>query len=210
VALLTIVSAHDPEGAVNVARARHAFARSSVAMDEVLQLREPRYVDWTRVHEWGVSEDVYRYQAWGPNSPEATEAFVAEAVATWQIPSTDRARTVFFAEHDADGVIGAGELRIHSRAHRQGEISFVVHQQHWRRGYATWIGNRLLQSAFRDYALHRVFATCDPRNIASAAVLRKLGMRYEGRLRHTLLLRDGWRDSEVFSILQPEWAGATG
>jgi [ribosomal protein S5]-alanine N-acetyltransferase len=30
-------------------------------------------------------------------------------------------------------------------------------------------------------------------------------MTYEGRLRQTLLLRDGWRDSEVFSILESEW-----
>lgn len=178
--------------------------------DDVLQLREPRYEDWPRVHEWGVSEGVYRYQAWGPNSPAATEAFVMEAVETWQVPVTDRPRFVWFAEHHADGVVGAGELRIHSRAHRQGEISYVVHPQHWRRGYATWIGNRLLQTAFSDHALHRVFATCDPRNVASAAVLRKLGMEREGRLRHTLLLRDGWRDSEVFSILEPERPGATG
>jgi RimJ/RimL family protein N-acetyltransferase len=57
---------------------------------------------------------------------------------------------------------------------------------------------------------HRVFATCDPRNVASAAVLRNLGLEHDGRLRHTLLLRDGWRDSDVYSILEPEWAGAPG
>ena len=42
------------------------------------------------------------------------------------------------------------------------------------------------------------------RNVAS--VLRKLGMEHEGRLRHTLLLRDGWRDSDVYSILEPKWS----
>jgi RimJ/RimL family protein N-acetyltransferase len=179
-------------------------------MDDALLLREPRYADWPRVHEWGASEDVCRYQAWGPNSPQATEAFVIAAVATCLIPATERPRFVWFAKHLADGVIGAGELRVHSRAHRQGEISYVVHPQHWRRGYATWIGSQLLQRAFRDHALHRVFATCDPRNVASAAVLRKLGLEHEGRLRHTLLLRDGWRDSDVYSTLEPESAGGPG
>ncbi|MET9021423.1 GNAT family protein [Actinopolymorpha sp. NPDC004070] len=48
-------------------------------------------------------------------------------------------------------------------------------------------------------------ATCDPRNAGSAALLRRLGMAYEGRLRHTMLLRDGWRDSETFGILEDEW-----
>ena len=36
-------------------------------------------------------------------------------------------------------------------------------------------------------------------------MLGKLGMMYEGRLRHTMLIRDGWRDSEMFSILADEW-----
>jgi RimJ/RimL family protein N-acetyltransferase len=183
---------------------------SSDVVDDALQLRDPRYEDWPRVHEWGASEAVCRYQTWGPHSPEATEAFVIEAIATCEVPASARPRLVWFAEHPRDGLIGAGELRVHSRTHRQGEISYVVHPQHWRRGYATRIGKRLLQRAFRDHALHRVFATCDPRNLASVAVLRKLGLAHEARLRHTLLLRDGWRGSDVYSILEPEWAGRPG
>jgi RimJ/RimL family protein N-acetyltransferase len=36
-------------------------------------------------------------------------------------------------------------------------------------------------------------------------VLNKLGMTYEGHLRHTARIRDGWRDSLVFSVLEEEW-----
>jgi len=32
-----------------------------------------------------------------------------------------------------------------------------------------------------------------------------LGMTYEGRPRHRMLIHDGWRDSEIFSILEDEW-----
>jgi [ribosomal protein S5]-alanine N-acetyltransferase len=56
--------------------------------------------------------------------------------------------------------------------------------------------------------LHRVMATCDPRNLASTAVLTKVGMTFEGRLRHTMEIHDGWRDSRIFSILADEWRGA--
>jgi RimJ/RimL family protein N-acetyltransferase len=58
--------------------------------------------------------------------------------------------------------------------------------------------------------LHRVHATCDPRNLGSARVLTKLGMTFEGRLRHTQLIRDGWRDSLVFSVLEDEWRAVRG
>jgi hypothetical protein len=42
--------------------------------------------------------------------------------------------------------------------------------------------------------------TCEPRNVASAAVIRKIGMRYEGRMRGTARIRDGWRDSDLYAI----------
>lgn len=71
-------------------------------------------------------------------------------------------------------------------------------------GIATAIGTELLHFAFDSLKLHRVAASCDPRNEASAAVLRKIGMAWEGRLRDTIELRDGWRDSDLFSILAGE------
>ena len=102
-------------------------------------------------------------------------------------------------------MVGLGELRISSREWRQGEIGYVVHVDHWDRGIGTAIGRALLRIAFESMDLHRVMATCDPRNLASAAVLQKVGMAFEGQLRQTMQIRDGWRDSSVFSVLANEW-----
>jgi ribosomal-protein-alanine N-acetyltransferase len=179
-------------------------------MSDRLILRPPRHEDWRTAHEWGAHPEVSRFQAWGPNTEEESEQFVLDAAATWNIPATSRTRLVWFAEHARHGVVGVGDLHIRSRTHRQAEISYLVHPKHWRRGHASEIAASMLDIAFGDLGMHRVFATCDPRNVASAAVLRKLGMRHEGRLRHTLELRDGWRDSEMFSILDTEWTGRPG
>ncbi len=94
--------------------------------------------------------------------------------------------------------------RFRSRTHGQGEISYAVHTNYWRQGLGRKIGAALLHEGFAAQQLHRIVGTCDPRNLASATVLRSLGMAHEGRARHTLLLRDGWRDSELFSILSTE------
>ncbi len=63
----------------------------------------------------------------------------------------------------------------------------------------------MLKFGFEDLHLHRIYATCDPRNSGSSKVLTKIGMTYEGRLRDALLIKDGWRDSLVFSVLEQEW-----
>ncbi|GAA1687972.1 hypothetical protein GCM10009765_41800 [Fodinicola feengrottensis] len=40
-----------------------------------------------------------------------------------------------------------------------------------------------------------------------AAPLAKLGMSYEGQLRENVLAREGWRDSDLYSVLEYEWRG---
>jgi [ribosomal protein S5]-alanine N-acetyltransferase len=80
-----------------------------------------------------------------------------------------------------------------------------THPDYWGKGLATAAARQLVQLGFDEHDLHRIFATCDPRNIASAAVLQRLGMQYEGRMRETTLIRDGWRDSDLYSVLVDEW-----
>ncbi|MEU2711426.1 GNAT family protein [Streptomyces sp. NPDC007205] len=67
-------------------------------------------------------------------------------------------------------------MQVRSDVHRQGEISYIVHPRIWGQGMGTAIGRRLLAHGFGEL-----------------------------RLCHTLQLRDGWRDSLVFSILEEEW-----
>jgi len=158
--------------------------------------------DWPAVHEWASTLEACRYQAWGPNTPAETKAFVAQVVSQWSHQPQDR--YVWIAEEQRMAV-GLGELRISSREWRQGEIGYVVHLDHWGRGVGRAIARALLGIAFESMNLHRVMATCDPRNLASAAVLQKVGMTFEGQLRDTMQIRDGWRDSSVFSVLANEW-----
>ncbi|MGX1560384.1 GNAT family N-acetyltransferase [Streptomyces sp. NPDC055506] len=158
--------------------------------------------DWAAVHTWAGLPEACRYQPWGPNTPDETREFVAGAVDAW----SDRPQRRFpYVARLGRDVVGMGELRVRDAPRRQGEISYIVHPRVWGRGIGTEIGRLLLGHAFGDSRLHRVHATCDPRNLGSARVLAKLGMTLEGRLRHTQLIRDGWRDSLVFGLLEEEW-----
>lgn len=72
-------------------------------------------------------------------------------------------------------------------------------------GYATEAAKQLIAFGFNELNLHRIFATCDARNIASAKILEKAGMIKEGVIRENILIKEGWRDSLLFSILDREW-----
>ncbi len=150
------------------------------------------------MHGWGSDPESSRFQAWGPNTEDETRVFVETAVAAWQ--EDPQVRYPFSAVDDGL-VVGGGELEIVDRRFRRGEISYIVHPELWGRGYATMIAKALIAYGFDELGLHRIQATCDPRNPASAAVLRKAGLRHEGLMRGTMKIRDGWRDSELFAIL---------
>ena len=60
------------------------------------------------------------------------------------------------------------------------EVFFVISKEHWGKGLATEAARALLEYAFAALGLDRVMAVADPRNKASLAVIRKLGMRPQG------------------------------
>ncbi|MFG2841873.1 GNAT family N-acetyltransferase [Kitasatospora sp. NPDC048296] len=173
--------------------------RRSVALDRIVQ------EDWSAIHSWASLDDACRYQSWGPNTEAETQDFVERAVSAWS--ATPPRRLVYVARLGPDAV-GMGELHVRNERQRQGEISYIVHPRVWGQGIGAEIGRLLLAQGFGELGLHRIHATCDPRNLGSARVLAKLGMTYEGCLRHTQLLHDGWRDSLIFSILEDEWRQA--
>jgi [ribosomal protein S5]-alanine N-acetyltransferase len=157
-----------------------------------LALRLLTLDDTAAVHDWARLPESCRYQAWGPNTYEQTQEYVRAAVAA---PPD---RYVFGVLVDGQ-VVGSAELQLHGPS--TGEIAYTAHPRVWGQGIATAAARELLRISFSVHGCHRVFGTCDPRNVASAAVLRKVGMRYEGRMRGTAYIRDGWRDSDLYAIL---------
>ncbi|WP_245797360.1 GNAT family N-acetyltransferase [Mangrovactinospora gilvigrisea] len=171
-----------------------------------MTLRQLEADDWPVVHTWGRLLDYCRFQPWGPDTEDESRAFVAEAAAAWT--AAPQIRYAYLVSVDGQAA-GTAELNIRNAAHRHGELSYGLHPRVWGKGIGTAVAQQLLEIGFNQLGLHRIMGTCDPRNVGSARVLAKAGMTYEGRMRQTLRIRDGWRDSELFSILEDEWRPAS-
>ncbi|MCK4510553.1 GNAT family N-acetyltransferase, partial [bacterium] len=75
----------------------------------------------------------------------------------------------------------------------------------WGRGLAMEAAAGLIGFGFEQLRVHRIWATCDTRNVRSARVLEKAGMKLEGIMRDDTWLRGQWRSSRLYSILEGEW-----
>lgn len=165
-------------------------------------LREMVESDWIDVHKYASQDIVCQYQPWGPNTERDSRDFVHQVIRD----SKRELRTRFvFAVIFDEIMVGAGEINIRDFTNKAGEIAYIVNPDYWGKGIATEVAKLLLDFGFKELKLHRIYATCDPRNVGSTKVLEKVGMTKEGRIRDDLLIKDGWRDSFLFGLLEHEW-----
>jgi RimJ/RimL family protein N-acetyltransferase len=85
------------------------------------------------------------------------------------------------------------------------EVGCVLLPEYWKYGYASEILRVLLSFGFGDLSLHRVYGKCDKLNLASAHVMEKCGLQYEGMLREHVWLRDHWRSTRYYGMLSREY-----
>ncbi|WP_303800809.1 GNAT family N-acetyltransferase [Alicyclobacillus macrosporangiidus] len=83
---------------------------------------------------------------------------------------------------DSGALVGCVALGVAQRHHRA-ELAYWVGRPWWNLGYASEAARRMVQFAFTDLGLHRVWAAAMPHNPASMRVMEKIGMQREGLLR---------------------------
>lgn len=106
---------------------------------------------------------------------------------------------------DAETLIGFARIGLDGV--KAGKLGYALRPDHWGKGYATDAARTLLDFGFRDLGLHRMSVAIGPENTSSIAVAQRLGFQYEGRIRHHVHTNDEWRDSLLYSLLEPEWDG---
>jgi [ribosomal protein S5]-alanine N-acetyltransferase len=146
---------------------------------ERLVLRPPRFEDAEDIfNSYAADEEVTRYLMWRPNtSIEETEEFLRRIV---DFPEDGSRLTWAITLRGDDTIRGMIELR--SQAYKA-DVGYVLERSLWGHGYMSEALSAVLDYAFENPRMYRVWAVCDVDNIASARVMEKAGMRFEGILR---------------------------
>ena len=152
--------------------------------------------------------DVARYQGWQPASLDEAAAWI-DALAAEPMPGQWWQRAI--RPRDSGELIGDLGLSLpglDESGDERGsvELGITIAPARQGQGYAGEALRAALDWAFARGA-HRVTASVDPRNTASVALLRSLGMRQEAHLRESCWLRGEWADDLVFALLAREWRG---
>ena len=86
------------------------------------------------------------------------------------------------------------------------EVGIVLLPEFCNAGYGSEILRAYLAFGFETLGMHRVYGKCDELNRASALLMEKCGLTYEGTLREHVWLRDHWRSTRYYGMLAGEYS----
>jgi RimJ/RimL family protein N-acetyltransferase len=157
------------------------------------------------IHAYQSREDVCRYLPFEPRTHDEVVEKVAKYSTALALNGEGDYWQLAIEQAAEPGVIGDLFFAIKSVGNATGEIGWTLHPDFTGQGYMTEAAGALLEIAFATLGLHRVFAQLDPRNDASIALCRRLGMREEAYFVADLWFKGEWGDTGIYAILEREW-----
>ncbi|HEY3764778.1 MAG TPA: GNAT family N-acetyltransferase [Gaiellales bacterium] len=149
--------------------------------------------------------DVNRYLYSEPRSPDEVRDILERKLAETALRDEGDTLAVAAVLRATGATIGGCILHWASREHGLGEVGFVLHPDHHGHGYAAEAARPLIDFGFAVVGLHRIIGRLEARNVASARVLEKLGMRREALLIENEWVKGEWQSELDYAILEREW-----
>lgn len=168
-----------------------------------LLLRAPRPSDSDHLAERRNDPEVAEYQNWSlPYSTDQARAEIARVMAMsgptngdwWMMTIADAADSTVFG----DIVCHLGD-----NGHTA-EIGYSLARSAWGRGYAADAAGALVDLLFDTIGVTRVQALLHPANTASAMVLERIGMLFEGHTRLSFRLGDDTSDDWIYGMIRDD------
>jgi len=104
--------------------------------------------------------------------------------------------------NDPSIIIGTICIWNFKKENYRGEMGYILHPDHWRKGIMKEAINAVVDYGFTALGLHSIEALLDPENIASSSVLESTGFIKEGHLKESIYYNGNFRDESIYSRLK--------
>ncbi len=147
--------------------------------------------------------EVARYQDWPTPFPLAKAERIVASLVAMDGPTNDEWWMAVVCDHDGTTL---GELALNlTWGGRSAEVGYSFSPEHWGKGFATEALDALIEHLFEELGVTRVFGMLDPRNPASARVLERVGMLFEGHTHSSFWKGDECSDDWIYGMTRADW-----
>lgn len=166
-----------------------------------IRLRKMTAEDVAIYNKWSNDEEVIKstYPNLDKYSMDDTQSFYQT------ISSSTNAKT-FIIEEKVNGAIGITSFVNMDFFNRNAEYIIDIGEKAcWRRGYGEEAVSLMVNFAFKELNLHRIYLRVFSFNAPAIKLYEKVGFKHEGRMREAVF-RDGkWHDVIMMGLLQKEY-----
>lgn len=173
-----------------------------------LYIRDLAAADWPALHALRTDPAVYRYNHFGPETEEETRTWIRETMVHNNLMPrlSHNCSIILKATGQVIGWIGFGLPSAGKAAYSDLSFGYALLPAFWYQGHMTEALQLLLTFAFTTTDVNSIADTCDARNIGSARVMEKAGLRL---VEHFIDQDDQTGEPVAFyryRILRSEWA----
>jgi RimJ/RimL family protein N-acetyltransferase len=173
---------------------------------KLINLRRVRRSDAESIQRHAHNANVARYMAILPH-PYTLEHALSWINTTHRMVRAGTGYHLGIEDKASRQIIGMIGLSRVNRQDKNAEVGYWLGRDFWRKGYSTEAMRLMLNFAFTELDLARVYAMVHEKNAASMRLLEKCGFVREGVWRKATL-RDGrFHDVFAFGLLRDEYSG---
>lgn len=172
---------------------------------ERFRLRPVQVDDIDAIHSYRSLTDIAAYLPHEPHTRDQTAATVASMVEQGSLRAPGQWLDLAVELPGSPEPVGEVLLRWGAQDTTMGEVGFVFHPSVHGTGLPTEAVTAALEIAFDQFQWERVIGICDKRNVRSAALMSRIGMRREAEFKDAAM-RKGERTTQLqYAMTRTEW-----
>lgn len=182
------------------------FSKIPTIQTSRLTLKKITESDANDVYEYSSDPEVSKYLLWYPHKNiEYTKEYLYRLKNDYRI-GRYYDWGVYIRGGNCDGkMIGTCGFTSFDLYNNSAEVGYVLNRNFWGRGLSSEALAAVIEFGFDKLLLHRIEARFIIDNANSKKVMEKCGMKYEGILRSSMMVKGDYKDIGICSILSEEY-----
>ena len=179
------------------------FSNMPTLKTERISLRPMHVIDAEDMFDYAKRSDVTKYLLWSPHpSVSYTKDYLKYIHSRYSLGDFYDWAII---DRESRRMIGTCGFTKIDTANNSAEIGYVLNPDFWGKGFATDAAMRVLEFGFCDLLLQRIEARFMQGNDASLAVMKKLGMTFEGYHRDAVYAKGEYKTVGYCAITREEF-----
>ncbi|MBQ4601458.1 MAG: GNAT family N-acetyltransferase [Clostridia bacterium] len=184
------------------------FDRSPQIETDRLILRHMKPSDARDMYDYAHRPEVTKYLLWAPHdSLEYTRTYLKQVERCYRQGTFHDFGVILKEDNRFIGTCGFARI---DEANATAEAGYVLNPEYWGKGLATEALCAVIAFGFEKRGFNRIESRYMVDNHASRRVMEKSGMSFEGVLRQSIFVKDGYEDIGICAILKQDYTPVIG